>query len=555
MLSGKTLVCVALMVDEVEGALRGAERARSVGADVVEFRVDPMCAGGVGDVEVGLVERLCAESVLPCVLTCRPEWEGGAYAGDEAGRARLFGELLRGAAPPTYVDVEKVAWEDERGEVREAVSGALGEAGLILSAHDFDGRPAGLMRLLGEMRGHGEAAVHKVAFRARSVRDNVEVAEVLRERDRPMIALAMGEEGVLSRVCAGKFGGYLTFASLDEDGTETAPGQVGVERLLGMYRFREVGPRTRVYGVIGDPVSHSASPAVHNDAFGVARHEGVYVPMRVVGGWEGFKATVLELMGSAVMDFGGASVTSPHKEHLVRLAGEEAWALDAVSAACGAGNTLVVGGGGGARVMNTDAAAVVGPLVERFGGGDGRLAGVEVGVVGTGGAARAAAAGLALAGARVVVFGRDAGKAGRVAGEVRSGVVEVAGGGVGEVVGAGLGAVAASGARAFVHCTPVGMAGSGAEGEMAFDPGEIVGVGGEVGAGGGAGGEGERVLFETVYSPARTALLEAGERAGFGVVDGLEMFARQAAAQSEAWTGVGADVARMRRVAGDWLGV
>jgi shikimate 5-dehydrogenase len=179
--------------------------------------------------------------------------------------------------------------------------------------------------------------------------------------------------------------------------------------------------------------------------------------------------------------------------------------------------------------MNTDAGAIVGALRERLGRSD--LGGVRVAVVGAGGVARAAAAGLALAGASVEVFGRTRSK---VDGLVR----DLGGlGGGGAVAAGSWEGLSGARAEAVVHCTPVGMRGGGEAGGMAFDPAAL-----------GA------MVFETVYAPVRTPLVEAAEAAGLGVIDGLEMFARQASAQSVAWTGAGADVSRMRRVAGDWLG-
>ena len=113
---------------------------------------------------------------------------------------------------------------------------------------------------------------------ARSVRDNLEAFDILATRTKPTIALCMGEFGLMSRVLAPKFGGFLTFAS-DAEGTGTAPGQPTARELRDLYRFESVRPATRVFGVIGWPVAHSRSPAFHNARFADAGHDGVYLPI------------------------------------------------------------------------------------------------------------------------------------------------------------------------------------------------------------------------------------------------------------------------------------
>src|SRR5690606_36932426 len=95
---------------------------------------------------------------------------------------------------------------------------------LILSTHDFNGRPADLTRKILAMQAEPACAVVKVAYRARSIRDNLELFDTLSERQKPTIALGMGEFGLMSRALAPKFGGFLTFASL-RDESATAPGQ------------------------------------------------------------------------------------------------------------------------------------------------------------------------------------------------------------------------------------------------------------------------------------------------------------------------------------------
>lgn len=86
----------------------------------------------------------------------------------------------------------------------------------------------------------------------------------------------MGDRGLISRILCAKFGGYLTFGTL-ESGVVSAPGQPTLKDLLHLYNFRQIGPDTKVYGIVGKPVSHSKSPILFNEAFKTIGFDGVFV--------------------------------------------------------------------------------------------------------------------------------------------------------------------------------------------------------------------------------------------------------------------------------------
>ena len=520
------------MVHDLSAALADAQAARDSGADLVEFRIDEVFAGeGDADGEA-LVLRLVADSPLPCIVTCRAASEGGGYDGDDMARVSLYERLGAasgpGERPPRYIDVELATYarsENLKQKINLAVDHPAQlrdlRTSLILSAHDFQGRPSDLTRRVLAMRNEPAAKVLKLAYRARSLRDNIELFDLVTESDRPMIALGMGEFGLMSRVLAPKFGAFLTFAALRPAGA-TAPGQPTLAELMGMYRFRSIGRATRVYGVVGWPVSHSMSPLIHNAGFEAVGHDGVYLPLPVAPEYESFKATIGELADHPRLDFAGCSVTLPHKENLVRFARERGWELDKASAAIGAGNTLVVERQDGvtarARVLNTDVAGIRGPLDRAVGAGG--LSGLRAAVLGAGGAARAAAYVLARAGARVTIFNRTPEKGRRLADDIRRATsVDITACGIEEIGGAS--------PDVIINCTPVGMKGGPSPGES---PVEIAALA--------AAGLGPRTIaFDTVYSPVVTPFLSEAGAAGWRTIDGVEMFVTQAARQFEAWTG------------------
>jgi len=512
----RTLVATPIRAGDPARALEQAELAAMAGADLVEWRLDE-CFRGAGDREgLDVAAMLVSRSPLPCIATCRLEREGGAYAGEDAERLELYERLAGLDAPPRLIDVELASLErDDR--FRAAVERLAGRSaapdgapGLIVSMHDFQGRPANLMRRLADLRAIDGASVLKFAFRARSLRDNLECFDLLAERDRPMIALAMGEFGLMSRVLAGKFGAFLTFASPTRDDA-TAPGQPTVSELLGRYRFHAIGGRTRLYGVIGHPVAHSLSPLVHNAGFESVSHDGVYLPLPVVPGWEPFKATMHALLAHEALGFAGASVTLPHKEHAARFAREEGWRLDADARDLGAANTIL-----DERVLNTDTNAIAACVREHCDGATRAL------VIGAGGAGRAAAWTLREAGWSVAVWNRTPERARTLASEL--GVAHAK-----DIYGAIVDA------KLIVNATPVGMRG-GPDPEGTPVPDDLL-----------ASSPADAVVFDTVYVPAETPLIRRARGLGRRVIDGAEMFVGQAALQFEAWTGLPAPEALFDR--------
>ncbi|MFM7134432.1 MAG: type I 3-dehydroquinate dehydratase, partial [Planctomycetota bacterium] len=348
-----SMICVPIAVSEageIPLALERAARAKLVGARLVEWRCDGLASH---DGAFEAIARLVRESPLPAIVTVRSAEEGGSCTLAENARLALLARVARGPGAPRMIDVEHAALASDlaRGLLSAAIASSEGRgegrgdgdqpARVVGSTHDFDGRPADLTQRFEALQHDPLVSVAKLAWTARSLRDNLEAFDLLAVRAKPTIALCMGEFGLMSRVLAPKFGGFLTFAA-DAEGAGTAPGQPTVRDLRDLYRFGSIGPATRVFGVIGWPVAHSRGPELHNRWFRERGADAVYLPIPVPPEYEHFKATVLELAGFAPLDFRGASVTLPHKEHLVRLVRESGGAVDPLASRIGAANTLMV---------------------------------------------------------------------------------------------------------------------------------------------------------------------------------------------------------------------
>ena len=272
---------------------------------------------------------------------------------------------------------------------------------------------------------------------------------------------------------------------------------------------------TQVVAVIGDPISHSLSPAIHNAAFEAVGLEWECVALPVAAGAAGAAVGGIRALGLA-----GVSVTMPHKHAVIDQLDEVtevAGALDAV-------NCIRVRGG---RLIgdNTDGAGFLGGLKADFGfEADGR----RCVVLGAGGAARAVVLALAGAGAsRVVVVNRTevtAQRAVTLAGPVgRVGSFD-------DIVDADL----------VVNATPIGMAGAGGNVDDVPLPVELLHDG--------------LVVAELIYHPARTRLIDEAESVGARAANGVSMLVHQAAVSFESWTGVRAPLAAMIAAATGALG-
>lgn len=509
-----TRIAVPLMVSEVDTALAQAARAAEFGADLVEFRIDHLT-------DTDAIERLVAGSPIPCIVTCRPTWEGGEYDGDEMQRISLLEHagLGKDGITPAYLDVELKAYQSS-ANLRQKVGLVVDHkdqqrpditAGLILSSHDFQTMPSDLDRRALAMADSPACRVIKLAWKARSLRDNLEAFEILRRKLKPTVALCMGEAGLASRVLAKKFGALLTFASLD-DQSGTAPGQPTIEQLKRLYRWDAVGEKTRVFGVIGWPVGHSMSPRFHNAGFDATGFDGVYLPMPIPPEYEHFKATVLSWLDYGPLHFRGASVTIPHKQNLLRFVEEQGGEVEALAAKIGAANTLTKRDDGSLYASNTDYAALLDAVCDAWSVPRDGLTGKKVAVLGAGGAARAAVAAFTEYGCVVSVWNRTVAKAEALA----------------EQFGATANAIEALDPLAFdllINCTPVGM-------HPAVDATPVVWPDGL------PEGVAAPLVFDTIYNPAETVLLREAKALGCKTIGGAEMFVRQGAAQFALWTGL-----------------
>ena len=539
-----SLIAVAITVesgDSVAYALESSRAQAKCGATIVEWRVDALAHADNALESVALLIKNCP---LPCIVTIRAQAEGGAYVGPESVRLELLIAVCKLTVPPSYIDLELAAFQAS-ADFQKQFMAAQTSTRLILSAHDFKSRPADLSKRVAAMWSEPLCAVAKIAWRARSVRDNLEAFELLRHQSKPTIALCMGPFGIASRVLAPKFGGFLTYARPDNE-MGTAPGQLTAQEFINVYSFTRITRATTLFAVVGWPIEHSLSPLLHNAAFGATQFNGAYVPLAIPPEWEHFNASIGELSASAILNLHGVSVTLPHKEHALRWCKQQGGVGDVVSEWCGAANTMIFSNNGVANAFNTDAPAAVAAIAIALGMNEHSSATLASGnamhsdandkslvthtrnqwrqqnvlVLGAGGVARAVIAGLALAGSRIIIANRTHTKAAQLATHFNA--RDIDGANQSRVQAVELENIAAHSFTIIVNCTSAGMTGSGAE---SVDP---LPISFKIKSG--------TIVMDTVYRPRETPLLQRARAAGAVIVDGTEMFLRQAALQFELFT-------------------
>jgi 3-dehydroquinate dehydratase / shikimate dehydrogenase len=423
------------------------------------------------------------------LATCRRREGGGKLRGGV--RAELYWLNKAREAGCSWCDLEIET-------LRELPGRSLRELGLpsniLLSLHDFQRIPSKLKSI--HSAAHPEANALKIAAQARTICDSLRLLHLVRG-SRNLVAVPMGEVGLPARILALREGSALAYAPV---GDATAPGQVSLHAFKHLYRAHELTHRTRIYGVIGDPVGHSLSPLLHNTGFNARKIDAVYLP---------FLVKDLRDFLRAIPEFGlrGFSVTIPHKQSILRHLKE----CDPIAAEIGAVNTVMVRRDGSLFGCNTDHIGILRAIEKKL-----ALAGSRVLIFGAGGVARAAAFALSKAGANVAICARREKAARELAKAVAGKVVPRR-------------ALRGESFDAILNATPIGM--HPHDRISPLSPQEL----------------NCRVVMDLINRPEKTQLLKLAARKGIATISGVEMFIPQGVAQWELWTGQRAPESAMRK--------
>jgi 3-dehydroquinate dehydratase / shikimate dehydrogenase len=459
----------------------------------LEFRLDYLSKPGLAISKIKRFTELHGEAVV--IATCRRVANGGKFKGSITSQLDILNKAA--AAGCQLVDVElQTASKVKPDQLQKLRS----RAALILSFHDFKATKK-LDDTLEKMLAY-PADFYKLVSTATTLSDNVEMIKFLaREGDRhSLISMCMGEQGIISRVLGVRAGSVFTFAAANP-AEATAPGQVTAQELRSVYRIEQVDAATRVYGVVGDPIAHSLSPAIMNAAFRRENVNAVFLALH---------AKTLKDLLTCVREIPihGISVTMPYKEAILNHLDN----TDSHTTKIGACNTVVRAQDGKLYGFNTDTSGVIRPLERRLS----TLEGARILVIGAGGAARAAVFGLKERGSEVYILNRSAAPAKKLAHQARARIMKRPD-------------LKKMAFDVIINATPVGM---GNTRDTPLQDKEI----------------NARYVFDMVYDPAETRLLKLAKERGAQTIPGVEMFVHQAARQFEIWTGKPAPWDEMLRV-------
>ncbi len=515
-----TKLTVPIAASDLGQARQQIEAAIAGGAEMLELRTDYL-----ENLSVDLVKKLIAEAKsaadrpLPLIVTCRDRKQGGAMAYPDQLRVDVLTGALKAGAE--FIDFE---YENFLAtENRERIEVALSESSkgrLIMSAHNFETRFADIGRLHRHITTLYPAAIPKLVYTANHINDCFEAFDLLRKTSGERIVLCMGEVGLISRIIAKKLGSFVTYASIDEK-TATAPGQLTIEELKGLYRWDDIGSDTELFGVIASPVAHSLSPAVHNACFADSRVNKLYLPLLVEGGQEEFDLFLRNVCARSWLSFRGFSVTIPHKANGLNYVRGKQGFIEPLAEEIGAVNTLLIDADGKLSAYNTDYAGALDAITSTLKIKREGLEDMPVAVIGAGGVARALVAGLSDAGAQIRIYNRTVKKAEKLAADF-------------DCDFAGLDDLPNLDAKLLINCTSIGMYPNVDESPL---PQECLKKG--------------MAVFDTVYNPARTLLLKQAKKRRAKTIDGLSMFVNQALAQFKLFTGQDANPKLMRKIVSD----
>ncbi len=453
----------------------------------VELRLDWLANDRERDKVLEWLKRSVPKKAV-FIATCRRRVGGGEFAGGAA--EELYWLMKAKEAGCAWCDLEIETLRELPGK---SVQDYALPPKVLLSIHDFRRTPNLLKKVKIAARGGVDAV--KVAAMSRRLTDSTRLLRLARGT-RQVVVVPMGEIGLPGRILALRAGSALLYAPM---AAATAPGQVCLSDMKELYRAHELTQKTRVYGVIGNPIGHSLSPLLHNTGYVAAKKDAVFLPFLVEQLGEFLK--VMREFGVA-----GFSVTLPHKQKIFRYMEE----CEPLAEEIGAVNTVTVRRDGKLAGSNTDYVGVLRALEGKL-----QLRGSRIVIFGAGGAARAAAFAVAKAGAEVLVCARREQAAKELAHAVHGGVLRRA-------------ALRKQKFDAILNATPVGMHPHAESSPLA--PAEL----------------NCSLVMDLIYRPLQTKLLRMAAARGIPTVSGMEMFLAQGIAQWELWMGSRAPVAAMR---------
>ena len=508
-------ICLSLTGKTIAEDLKILENYRNW-IDIAELRVDFLTKD-----ERLYVRRFPEKAGLPCILTIRRRIDGGQFLEGEASRTTLFARALAFAEQDVtknfaYIDLENDFFVPSLHDAALAFGTSV-----IRSYHSLNAPVKNVAAQFDELRYTGYE-IPKITCMPHNLSELTNLMKQAREiRGKDHILSVAGPFGIPATILASRTNSCIAYTTPGlEDGDRSNLNYIDPRTLVETYNFNSIDKNTELYGITGYPLESSRSPYIHNKIYREFGMNAVYIPLR--------SKTIEESMEFAdEANMKGLSVTTPFKEEVLpnlRQISEEVGDTGACSLAVKRGNDWIG--------YNTDPEGLQKALCEFLGAKN--LAHRRVSIIGAGSVARAAAFAVRQLRGKACIFNRTIARAKRIAEQFgfKYAALEPASNDLIEVY-----------SDLIIQTTTVGQnykkevqKQNPSESYWAEDYPEIRNT-----------PEndpiyfykfrGHEAIYDVVYTPEKTPLLERAEHAGCRVANGYMMLEFQAVKQFELYTG------------------
>ncbi|KAL1558455.1 bifunctional 3-dehydroquinate dehydratase/shikimate dehydrogenase, chloroplastic-like [Salvia divinorum] len=492
------LVCTILECETGEEMLTSMDMAKKQGADMVE-----LCLASLSFSHISEVEHIFKLRNLPSIVSFGCRKQRRRHSVPEDTWYQIINRAVVVGVEFVEINHEARAWEIVN-EVKRSQQASKTKVIVSKYVNRENLRAETLGDLIVEMQSTN-ADIIKLVIDVDYITHVAPIFRMLTHCQVPLIARAVGERGLISQLLGPKYGAFIVSASLNG---KTEPGLPPLASIRQIYKLDCMDSHTKIFGVVSNPVGHSKGPLLHNPAFRHTGFNGIYVPFLVDDLSEFFRVY-------SCNDFAGFSVGLPHKETALTCCHE----VDPLALLIGAVNTIIRRPSDGLLVgYNTDCEASITAIEdayrERY-SVNGHLPNVSpisgklFVLIGAGGAGRAMAFGARSRGARVVIFNRNFERAKALAAAVS---------------GEALPYECLNGFRPekgmiLANSSAIGMDPN--EDQTPISKAALASY---------------ELVFDAVYTPRNTRLLQEAAEVGAIVVSGVEMFIRQALGQFKLFT-------------------
>jgi 3-dehydroquinate dehydratase/shikimate dehydrogenase len=467
------MICIVINGPSYEEARKQINQALD-DADLIELRLDNFAS-----IDFDELKSLRSSFTIPMIFTLRSREQGGNYRQSEKSRLTTIRQLI--ALKPEYLDLEYLI---DPQFIKEILL-QYPTIKIILSYHNFVETPCDLEGLYKGMQAI-PAHFYKIAVMANNSLDAMRLLCWAKQKEGNVVTISMGPHGQISRILAPIIKCPITYATLGEN-QESAPGQLPARLLKNQYRYHSLNPHTRIYGLIGDPITGSISHETHNHLIAISNLDAVYVKIQVN------PSELTQFLHFArQLPFHGLSVTMPLKEQIIPFID----AIDPQAKEIGAVNTLVFADGK-ITGYNTDGIGALNAIEKRD-----AVKQKHIVIIGAGGAAKAIAYEAQRRGARITILNKSPEKAAQLACRLNS-------------TGKGLDHLShcvQSGYDILINCTPA---------SLPIPPEQILP---------------QAVAMDITTKPKVTQFLQRAEEKGCHIIHGYRMFIEQALGQFNLWT-------------------